>query len=70
MWSIMRLTGRITSLQDTAKINAGRTPHAFFERRAAQADAGAPKVKLVTELTTPPLPLLHITQVYWATIKM
>lgn len=50
-------------LQDTAKINAGRAPHSFFARRATQVDAGAAKVKVVTELTTPPLPPLHVTQV-------
>jgi hypothetical protein len=52
-------------LQDTARINAGRTPHAFFARRAAQADIGAATVKLVTELTEPPLPPIHLTQVSW-----
>ena len=50
-------------MQDTARINAGRTPHAFFAKRAVQADTGAAKVKLVTELTEPPLPPIHITQV-------
>jgi hypothetical protein len=50
-------------MQDTARINAGRTPHAFFAKRAVQVDTGAAKVKLVTELTEPPLPPIHITQV-------
>lgn len=50
-------------MQDTARINAGRTPHAFFAKRAVQADTGAAKAKLVTELTEPPLPPIHITQV-------
>ena len=52
-----------TLVQDTARINAGRTPHAFFAKRAAQADTGAARVRLVTELTEPPMPPIHITQV-------
>ncbi len=51
------------AVQENTKLSAGLAPHPFLMRRTAQPKGGAPKVRNVVELTSPPLPPLHVTQV-------
>ena len=53
----------LVHVQENAKLSEGKALHPFLMRRTAQPDGVAPRVKAVMELTSPPLPPLHVTQV-------